>query len=92
MRLKLTTWCSRGGGAQGCDCKRNRSWVRFPFEESTSTYLIFSFLRSGVEAKGKLGTKCLNTRFPLSTLLYAQYSVKLKITMDLIIAINASKD
>ena len=25
----------------------------------------------------KQGTECLNTRFPLSTLLYAEYSVKL---------------
>ena len=54
---------------------------------------IFSFIRSGVATKaglnsatqhamppelgGKWGMKCLNTKFPLSTLLCAGYSVKL---------------
>ena len=54
---------------------------------------IFSFLRSGVEAKRgvefchstrnasrirqEVGTECLNTSFPLPTLLRAGYSVKL---------------
>ena len=53
---------------------------------------IFPFLRSGVEVKRgvefchsirkasrirqKVGTECLNTRFPLPTLLWAGYSVK----------------
>ena len=40
---------SCGAGAQGCDCKRDRLWVEFPLEEIK--YLIFLFLRSGVEAK-----------------------------------------
>ena len=40
---------SRGTVAQACDCKRDRLWARFPFEEVK--YLIFSFRRSGVGAK-----------------------------------------
>ena len=68
---------SRDAGAQVCtDCKCDWFWVRSPLEEMK--YLlkfIFSFFRSGVEAKA--GTECLNTRFPLPTLLCARYSVKL---------------
>ena len=37
---------SRGAGAQARDCKRDRLWVRFQFEEIK--YLIFSFHRSDV--------------------------------------------
>ena len=36
-------------GAQERDCEHYRTWVRFPLEEIK--YLIFLFLRSGVEAK-----------------------------------------
>ena len=58
MRLvsHLQTLSSRldscGAGAQACDCKRNRLWVRFPLDEMKHLFkFIFSFLRSGVEAK-----------------------------------------
>ena len=40
---------SRGAGTHACGCKRNRLRVRFPLEQMN--YLIFSFLRSGAEAK-----------------------------------------
>ena len=40
---------SNGTGAQACDCKCYRLWVRFSVEEMN--YLIFLFLRSGIEAK-----------------------------------------
>ena len=70
-----------GAMAQACDCKRDRFCVRFPREEMI--YLIFSFFRSGVEAKRgfefrhtthrlhnseKSGNE-QQTRFPLPTLL-----------------------
>ena len=45
---------SRGAGQQACDCKYDRLWVRFSLEEMN--YLIFSFLRSGMEAKRALST------------------------------------
>ena len=76
-----------------CDCKIDWLWVRSPLEEVKYLFtIIFSFLRSGVEAAlssitqhamlpefgGKSGTECLNTKFPLPTLLCAGYSVKLK--------------
>ena len=41
----------RDGGAEECDCKRDRLWVQPPLEEMR--YLIFSFLSSGV-------TECLH--------------------------------
>ena len=40
---------SRGAGMQECVYKYMLYWVRFPLEEIKD--LIFSFLRSGVEAK-----------------------------------------
>ena len=40
---------SRGTGEQACNCKCDRLWVRFSTDEIK--YLIFLFLRSGVEAK-----------------------------------------
>ena len=40
---------SRGAVAEVSDSKRNRLWVRFPFEEIK--YLIFSFPRSGNKTK-----------------------------------------
>ena len=40
------------------------------------------------ELGGKWGTKCLNTRFSLPTLLYAGYSVKLNLFYILIIRYN----
>ena len=81
-----------------CGCKIEWLWVRSPLEEVKYLFtFIFSFLRSGVEAKrgvefhlstvntqylylglgGKWETECLNTRFPLPTLLCAGYSMKL---------------
>ena len=60
-----------------------RIGVQFPFEEKIYLFIfIFEFLRSGVEAKrgvefrhstrnASRGTECVNTRFPLPTLLYA---------------------
>ena len=61
------------------NCKHDILWVRSPLEETE--YLIFSFLRFGVEI-GKRGTECLNTRFPLSILLSAGSSVTLKKTVN----------
>ena len=76
-----------------CDCKTNWLWVRSLLEEMKYLLkFIFKFLRSGVEVKRgvefchltrtpefgrKWGTECLNTRFPLPTLLCAGHSVKL---------------
>ena len=67
---------------------------KFSMKKVLIKYLIFSFLRSGVEAKrgvelchltrnaskfgGKWGVECLDTKLPLSTLLHTGYSVKLK--------------
>ena len=60
---------------KGVTCKRYRLWVRFPLETMKYFVSIFSF-----EAKreAKWEAKCLNTKLPLLTLLYAGYSVKLK--------------
>ena len=82
----VTVWC---GGL--------REEMKYLFK------FIFSFLRSDVEAKRgvafrhstrnasrirqKWGTDCLNTRFPLPTLLFAGYSVKL-IYFNLLIKVN----
>ena len=67
-----------------CDCKIDWLWVRTPLKELKYLFTFtFSFLCSGVEANAVLsstrrwGTECLNTRFPLPTLLCARYSVKL---------------
>ena len=73
--------------ARVCDCKRDRSWVRFPLKKMK--YLIFSFLHSVVEAMR--GVECrpstinafrirrkLNTRCPLLPLMNACYSVTLR--------------
>ena len=65
-----------------------------PTQGNELLFLIdISFLRSGIKAKklssasqlavsqkfgAKWRTQCLNARFPLSTLIYAGYSVKLK--------------
>ena len=84
---EFISYCEAGRGAEGtkCDCKIDWLWVRSPLGEVKYLFtFIFSFLRSGVEAKrgfefcnlyashamppefgGKLGTVCLNTRFPL---------------------------
>ena len=67
-------------GAQACNYKCNRLWVRFPPEEIK--YLIFSSLRSGVEAKFntqmplKFAGKYFNTRFPLPTMPRAIYTIQ----------------
>ena len=43
---------SRGVGAQACNCKTDWLWVRYPLEEVKYSFtFIFSFLRSGAEAK-----------------------------------------
>ena len=43
---------SRGEEAQVCDCKRNWLWVQSPLKEINYLFkCIFSFFRSGVEAK-----------------------------------------
>ena len=74
-----------------CDCKTDWLWVRSPLEEMKYLLkLIFPFIRSSVEVKRGVefchstrnasiirGTECLNTRFPLPTLLCAGDSVKL---------------
>ena len=75
-----------------CDCKIDWLWVRSPLKEMKYLFtFIFSFLHTDFEAAlsfatqhavppelgGKWGTECLNTRFPLSTLQCAGYSVKL---------------
>ena len=69
-----------------CDCKRDRLFVPFPFEEMK--YIFFSFLHSGVDKRqsaalssvtqhampaefgGKWGTECLNIRFSACSLFY----------------------
>ena len=67
-----------------CDCKTDWLWVRSPLEEIK--YLlkfILAALSSATqhamppEFGRKWRTECLNTRFPLPTLLCAGYSVKL---------------
>ena len=86
--MNLIIEASRGAGAQVCDCKLDWLWVRSPLEEIKYLFkFIFSLILSGVEAKrkytkpsvfgGKWQTQCLNTTFPLPTLLYAEFSVKL---------------
>ena len=76
-----------------CDCEIDWLWVRFPLEEMKYLCIIFSFLRSAVEAKRgvefrystrvaswillKKGELCLNTRSPLPIMLCAGYCVKL---------------
>ena len=76
-------------GGIKCDCKTDSLWVRSPLEEIK--YFIFPFLWCPGQAAlssatqhamtrefgRKWGTECLNTRFPLFTLLCAGYSVKL---------------
>ena len=50
--FKFITYRPSSEGAQVCDSKRDRLWVRFPLEDMKYLFtFIFSFLRSGVEAK-----------------------------------------
>ena len=56
-----------------CDCKTDCLWVRSPLEEMK--YLLKHAMPP--ESGRKWGMECLNTRFPLPTLLCAGYSVKL---------------
>ena len=68
-----------------CDRKTDWLWVRSPLEEIKYLFTyIFSFLRSGVKAKRGVEVRhsTLNTRFPLPTLLCAEYSVKLIFNFD----------
>ena len=56
--LFLLCICEACRGAEALyDCKRNGLWVRFPLEEII--YLIFSFLRSGNEAKRGVNVRYL---------------------------------
>ena len=72
---------SCGAGAQ-CDCRRD--WLRFPLEEIillNSSFHYFS--ERGVELRhqyamplefgGNWGNECVITRFPLPTLMCAEY-------------------
>ena len=73
--------------AQGhkCVCKCDRLWVRFP--RGNKIFIIIISLplcrdkarhaQMPPEFSLKWGTECLNTRFPLPTLVRAGYSVKL---------------
>ena len=72
-------------------CKRDWLWIRSPLEEVKYLYFHFYALMSKQsvalssatkhamppEFGRKWGTECLITSFPLPTLLYAGYSVKL---------------
>ena len=85
------SWCR----VTNVEFKRDMLWVRFPLEEIK--YLIFSASRQSVamsstahqtrspEFGGNQGTECLNTSFPLFTLLCTRYSMKLKQREDSII-------
>ena len=53
------TQSSRGAGAQACDCKRDRVWVRSPLEENE----IFNILMSSLwcRRKAQVGHAPLST-------------------------------
>ena len=86
------TWGQSWRRGTECHCKRDRLWIRFPLEGDN--YLIFSFLRSGVEAKRgvefhhsihsassirrKMKKGVSYIRFPLPMPFCAGHSVKLK--------------
>ena len=78
----LVKLCSGGQSTRGtkCGCSRDGLWVRSSLEEME--YLIFSLWcrlkrTQPTQFGGKLGTECINTKFPLPTLPCAGYNVKL---------------
>ena len=66
-----TVVASSGAVAQNVTVKSTGCGNRSPLEEKKYLFL-------AEELGRKWGTKCLNTRFPLFSLLYAGYSVKQK--------------
>ena len=60
VALTIYSQASRGAGAQACDCKRDRLWVRFALEEMK--YLIFSFPRTQHAMRSEFGRKWAQRR------------------------------
>ena len=76
-----------------------RLWVQSPLDEINYYFLIFSFLalalrqgpaveirhltRNVSKNRQKVEMECPNTKFPRITLVYAEYSVKLIVYLDL---------
>ena len=98
IKITFKTYFTLYGKAKYVDYKRDRLWVRFPFEKM---FFFYSVWFSDVEAKRatqhamppecprKRETECLNIRFPLPSLLgagYRHHDAKTKLKLNIISA------